>query len=133
MPVEYRYDSALNAVVSTVTGVLDEREILTHLRKLLVDEAVPSGMIEIVDFSLAADFAVKASGAAVIASQVAELSAQKDYQGTTFFAPNDLSFGMARMFQAMMENQGLHVEIYRDWDKMAAVVTERLRKKKTRA
>ena len=132
MPVEYRYDSALNAVVSTVTGVLDEREILTHLRKLLGDEDVPSGMIEIVDFSLAVDFAVKASGAAVIASQVAELNAKKDYQGTTFFAPNDLSFGMARMFQAMMENQGLHVEIYRDWDRMAAVVTERLRKKKSR-
>jgi len=130
MPVEYRYDSALNAIVSTVNGILGEREIFAHFRGLLGDSTVPSGAIEIVDFSLATDFAVRASGAAVIASQVADLNALKDYQGTTFFAPNDLSFGMARMFQAMMENQGLHVEIYRDWDTMAAVVTDRLRKRR---
>ena len=129
MSVEYRYDTALKAVVSTVHGVLDESEVLAHLRRLQEDDVVPSGFFEIVDFSTADDFAVKASGASAVARQVAELIEHKDYRGTAFFAPNDLSFGMARMFQAMMENLGQHVEIYRDWDELATVVTKRLREK----
>ena len=129
MPVEYRYDTALKAVVSTVKGVLEESDVIAHLRRMQVDDAVPSGFFEIVDFSLADDFAVRASGAAAVATQVAELITHKDYRGTAFFAPNDLAFGMARMFQAMMEGLGQSVEIYRDWDELATVVTGRLRDK----
>ena len=129
MPVEYRYDTALKAVVSTVKGVLEENDVLAHLQRLRDDAAVPSGFFEIVDFSLADDFAVKASGASAVARQVDQLIEHKDYRGTAFFAPNDLSFGMARMFQAMMESLGQNVEIHRDWDELAAVVTTRLREK----
>jgi len=68
MPVDYRYDTALKAVVSTVRGVLEERAVLSHLLRLEEDDAVPSGFFE-------------------------------------------------------------NVEIYRDWDELAAVVTKRLREK----
>ena len=129
MPVDYRYDTALKAVVSTVRGVLEENDVLSHLMKLQEDDAVPSGFFEIVDFSTADDFAVRASGASAVAQRVAKLIEHKDYRGTAFFAPNDLSLGMARMFQAMMESLGQNVEIYRDWDELAAVVTKRLREK----
>lgn len=122
MPVEYSYDSALKSVVTTVTGTLEEDEVLTHLRKLRDDEAVPPGFVEIVDFSSADDFAIRVSGAGRIAFLLPELQERKDYRGTKFFAPSDLAYGIARVFQTLMEQLDIETEIYRDWYELEAAV-----------
>jgi hypothetical protein len=126
MPLDYRYDAALNAVVTTVTGTLEEEEVLAHLRKLRDDSDVPSGFFEIVDFSSANDFAIRVSSAGRIAFLVPELQQRKDYRGTTFFAPSDLAYGMARVFQTMLEQLDIETEIYRDWRDLESAVTKRL-------
>jgi hypothetical protein len=126
MPLDYRYDSSLKAVVTTVTGTLQEEEVLTHLRKLRDDEEVPAGIIEIVDFSSADDFAIRVSAAGRIAFVVPELRERKNYRGTVFFAPSDLAFGMARVFQTLLEQLSIENEIYREWDELQAFVTRRL-------
>jgi hypothetical protein len=126
MPLDYRYDAALKAIVTTVTGTLEEDEVLTHLRKLRDDESVPPGCIEIVDFSSADDFAIKVSGAGRIAFLVPELQERRDYRGTTFFAPSDLAFGIARVFQTMLEQLGIETEIFREWHELEVAVTKRL-------
>ena len=127
MPVEYRYDSALNAVVTKVTGSLDEGEVLSHLRGLCDADNVPSGFVEIVDFSSADDFAITAQGAARIVRMAPELSKRKDYRGTVFFAPSDLSFRIAQKYRTMLHDLGMKVKIYRDWDEMVAVRKQRMR------
>jgi hypothetical protein len=126
MPVEYRYDSALKSVVTTVTGILVEDEVLTHLRKLRDDRTIPPGFIEIVDFSSADDFAIRASGAGRIAFLLPELQDRKDYAGTKFFAPSDLAHGIARVFQTLMEQLDIETEIYREWHELEASVKMRL-------
>ena len=125
MPLDYRYDSALKAVLTTVTGTLEEDAVLTHLRKLRDDQAIPSGFIEVVDFSSAEDFAIRVSGAGRIAFLVPELQERKDYQGTTFFAPTDLAYGIARVFQTLLEQLGIEAEIYREWGELEAAVARR--------
>lgn len=132
MPLDYVYDSALKAVRTTVTGTLQEEEVITHLRKMRDDDEVPSGIIEIVDFSTADDFAIKASAAGRIAFIVPELRERKGYRGTVFFAPNDLAFGMARVFQTLLEQLSHETEIYRDWDELKVAVRSRLGEEGTR-
>jgi len=122
MPVQYSYDSTLKAVVTTVTGVLVEDEVIAHLRKLRDDETVPPGIIEIVDFSAADDFAIRVSGAGRVAFLLPELQERKDYKGTKFFAPSDLAYGIARVFQTLMEQLDIETEIYRDWHELEAAV-----------
>ncbi len=125
MPLDYRYDSALKAVVTTVKGTLEEDAVLKHLRKLRDDRDVPSGFIEVVDFSSAEDFAIRASGAGRIAFLVPELQARKNYRGTTFFAPTTLAYGIARVFQTMLEQLGIEAEIHREWGELEAAVARR--------
>jgi hypothetical protein len=126
MPLDYRYDSSLKAIVTTVTGTLEEDEVLTHLRKIRDDANVPPGCIEIVDFSSADDFAIKVSGAGRISFLIPELQDRKDYRGTIFFAPSDLAFGMARVFQTLMEQLEIDTKIYREWNELEAAVANRL-------
>jgi len=125
MPVEYRYDSTLKAVVTKVTGTMEEGEVLTHLRKLRDDTSIPNGFVEVVDFSAADDFAVKVSGAGRISFLIPELQDRKDYRGTMFFAPGDLAFGIARVFQTMLEQLGIETEIHREWGELEAAVARR--------
>ena len=132
MPLDYWYDSALKAVRTTVTGTLREEEVVAHLRKLRDDDEVPAGIVEIVDFSTADDFAIRASAAGRIAFVVPELKERKDYRGTVFFAPNDLAFGMARVFQILLEQLSHETEIYRDWNELEATVRKRLDEELTR-
>ena len=126
MPLTYRYDAALQAVRTTVTGVLEEDEVLTHLRKIRDDRNLPSGFIEIVDFSAAEDFAIRVSGAGRIAFLIPELQERKRYGGTKFFAPNDLAFGIARIFQTLMEQLDIDTRIYRDMGELETAVKKRL-------
>ncbi len=132
MPLDYVYDSTLKAVRTTVTGTLQEEEVITHLRKMRDDDEVPSGIIEIVDFSTADDFAIRVSAAGRIAFIIPELRERKDYRGTVFFAPSDLAFGMARVFQTLLEQLGQEAEIYRDWDELENAVRSRLDEEGTR-
>jgi hypothetical protein len=126
MPVQYRYDPALKAVLTTVTGTMGEDEVLTHLRKLRDDDSVPKGFVEVVDFSSAEDFAVTVSGAGRISFLVPELQDRKDYKGTIFFAPGDRAFGIARVFQTMLEQLGIETQIYREWHELETAVDRRL-------
>jgi hypothetical protein len=116
MPIEYRYDAELNAVVTNVTGVLQEGDAFAHLRNLLDDPDVPSGYVEIVDFSSADGFAIKSTGASVITSLLPELRSRKDYRGTVFYAPSDVAFGIARIFRELVEVRGMSVDVYRTLD-----------------
>ena len=127
MPLEYHYDSGLHAVVTTVTGEVDASDTIESLQRVRDDVYVPSGFIDIVDLSLAEDITIDASDAKDIVAVVSEIRSRKGLQGTAFFAPTDLSLGVAQMFQEMLEKLGLWVKIYRDWDEMAADITKRLR------
>lgn len=127
MPLSYRYDSSINAAVTTVTGTLLEEEVLAHLRKLRDDHDIPCGFIEIVDFSATEDFAIKVSGAGRISFLVPELQDRKNYRGTVFFAPSEKAFGIARVFQTMLEVLNIKTEIYQDWSELETAVTRRLK------
>ena len=98
MPLEYHYDSALHAVVTTVTGEVDASDAIESLQRVRDDVYVPSGFIDIVDLSLAEDIAIDASDAKDIVAVVSEIRSRKGLQGTAFFAPTDLSLGIAQMF-----------------------------------
>jgi len=131
MPLKYRYDSSLGAVLTTVTGTMEESDVLEHLRSMRDDPEIPSGFTEIVDFSSADDFAVKASGAGRIAFLVPELQDRKKYKGPIFYAPTESAKQMARMFQVLLENLGIDVGIHEDWEELMEVVKERLKNNST--
>ena len=127
MPLEYHYDSAMHAVVTTVTGRVDANDTIASLQRVRDDVYVPSGFIDIVDLSLVEDTTIDAADAKDIVSVVSEIRSRKGLTGTAFFAPTELSLGIAQMFQEMLEELGLWVKIYRDWPEMSADITKRLR------
>jgi hypothetical protein len=91
------------------------------------DDTVPSGFVDIVDMSAADHIVIEPSDAVEIIALVSEVRTTKGLQGTIFFAPSDHSFGMAQMFQQTLASRDMSVEIFRDWNELAAAVMARLR------
>jgi hypothetical protein len=127
MPIKYRYDPALHAVVTTVTGIADGSDAIANLEKVLNDDELPDGFIDIVDLSGADDISIEPSDAATIISMVSSLRTKKGLRGTVFFAPSDQAFAIAQMFKAGLGDSGITAKVLRDWDQLSDVVMERLR------
>ena len=127
MPIEYQYDDALNAVVTIVIDSITESEVLAHLQGLCDADDLPSGFVEIVDFRNADDFTITAQGAARIVRMAPDLFEHKDYRGTVFYAPTNLSFQIAQTYRKLLHTMSMKVKVYRDWDELVAVRMKRLR------
>lgn len=127
MSITYRYDPALHAVVTTVKGVANGSDAIANLEKVLSDEDLPDGFIDIVDLSGADDITIEPSDAATIISMVSNLRTKKGLRGTVFFAPSDQAFAIAQMFKGGLGASGITAKVLRNWDQLTDVVMERMR------
>lgn len=126
MPIQYKYDPALHAVVTTVKGIVNGGDAIANLEKVLSDHDLPRGFIDIVDLSEADEISVEPSDAATIISMVTNLRTTKGLRGTVFFAPSDMAFEIAQMFKEGLGTAGITAKVLRDWERLTDVVMERL-------
>ena len=126
MPIDYHYDHDLKAVICEPTGRIIKDDIINYFSRLLSDDSVPYGFIEIVDFSGVEEFAVSYQDAPEIAYKIGPLVAVKGYRYSYLFAPNDTVSLFISPFQRLVGNRGLKIETFRDWDEMVSSIQRRL-------
>ena len=127
MPVDYDYDPELNAVIVHLKGTVRQAEVLEYQERILADTHVQRGYFEIVDLSTTDEYAVSDEDLAEIALKGEEVAAAKGHQRTYYYADSSKAYGIAKMLQALGDDHGFAVEVYRDWEDMVRVMGIRVR------
>lgn len=125
MPVDYDYDPKLNAVIVHLKGTVIKDEVLDYQDRICSDIYVQQGYFEIVDCSTTDDYAVSDEDLAEIALKGEEVAAAKGHKRTYYYADSNKAYGLAKTLQALGDDHGFAVEIYRDWETMVTVMGQR--------
>lgn len=103
MPITYSFDKERGLVLTKVTGELSIAITLDYFAQLQQDEDCPEKAIEIVDFSGVTDFAIQYGEMRQITLTFQDAKSSRDIRATIFNCSSDLSYGIARMLQALHE------------------------------
>ena len=102
MPASYSIHPDRNLVHITFKGCLTKPEVLRMREDLVTDPAYRAGFVEFIDMSETQDFSIDHNGMMGIIRQYQNLFATHGFpRCMIIFAPGDLGFGMARMFENM--------------------------------
>ena len=110
MPAEFRIDRSQKMVFSTARGVVTDHEVLAHQDRLRNDPDFEPSLWQFIDFTHATriDLSVK----------TIQLLAQRNPFGKhsrrAFYAPDDILYGLARMFQILTDHHKDELNVYRD-------------------
>lgn len=113
MPISYRLDGELNAIFTSVSGVVNDGDIVAHARRVATDPGILAGARALVDFGGVEEVGVTAEGI----RRVAEIFRMNAYAPTTAFVANtDVAYGLSRMFEFQRDGAPAEIRTFRDFD-----------------
>lgn len=104
MAITRSYDTAANIVYVHPGECLTAQGMSTYFLDLLADDAIQPGFIEVVPFYEVTEFNLNSSDAMTIRRLFTRLEKEKSYGGAVVITKTDLQFGMARIFESLMNN-----------------------------
>jgi len=111
MPITYRIDPQSHLVMTVATGVLTDAELLDHKRRLAADPAFEPGMGQLSDIRGVEQLEVTPQGVRQFVAHDRVHAGQLEGHRLAIVAPQDLVFGMARMYQTLTD---ANVGVFRD-------------------
>lgn len=102
MPAFYKIDRERRLVLSTASGVLSLSDALSHMEKLSKDLDFDPRYSQIADFTQVTKIQLSAQDI----HDLARRSIFSTQSRRAFIVPNDVAYGLARMFEMLRENQG---------------------------
>jgi hypothetical protein len=66
MPINFKYDNGTNTLYLKVTGILKSSEIIDYFNKLLNENFLKKGFVEVVDLNETTDFVLRYSDLSII-------------------------------------------------------------------
>ena len=123
MPIIFDFKPEYNLVVSRQVGAIDDEEFLTSYRSLFEGDRFKPSMNLLVDLRQA-DSSKRSKEAIQIFARFFKEWMQKaaEKSSVVVIAPKDVSFGLARMYEAYSESDRIDFTVFRE---MAAAL-ERL-------
>ena len=113
MPVFYNIDKDRRLVMSTATGILNKEDALAHQNRLRSDPEFDSAYSQLLDFRHVTQIGLTASDI----QQLALPNIFSKHSRRAVLVPNDLAFGLGRMFEILRENAGERgIRVFRDLD-----------------
>ncbi len=112
MPVTYRIDHENKIIFTKVEGVVTDEDIITHQKQTRNDPELDPSYGQLVDLS-------NIQKLEITAQAVHEFTSTKFstvWSRRAFVAPDDLSYGFARMFQMMRDTADERTEVFRDME-----------------
>ncbi len=111
--ISYRIAKNRKAVFCTVRGALEEDEMLEFSRTLLDDTDIPVGSVALVDFREVDLENVSSEGVHKVAHMF-----RNDVRNTrlAFVAPDELAYGLSRMYEAIRQDSAIEIQVFRDLD-----------------
>ena len=110
MPGSYLIDQTREIVFSRAWGVLTDDEVIWHAKSLRADDRFFPGFKQIADFRELSEILVTPEGVL----QVAHINPFTRNSRRAVVVPNDLAFGLVRMFEALAEAEPDQFRIFRD-------------------
>ena len=101
MPITYSFDQERSLILTRVTGRLSISITEDYFARLEQDEDCPADAIEVVDFSGVTDFALQFGEMRRITQTYQRTRSTRNIRATIFACTSDLSYGIARMLQAL--------------------------------
>lgn len=98
----YKIDKERRLVLSTASGVFSRADAVGHMQKLLKDPDFDPSYSQIADFTQVTEIELTTQDVHELAES-AVFSAQSR---RAFIVPNDVAYGLGRMFGMLRENQG---------------------------
>ena len=92
-------------------GILDFHSIKTYFETVIQDDNIPGGILERVHFEKLEDIAVSFKESLVLSETYRKIVEDKIFIETRFLVKDELSYGMARMFQSIWADIGHKISI----------------------
>lgn len=104
MPIEYRIDHDRRIVFATGRGAMTDADVFGYQREIWSQPAL-AGYHELMDMSHVEAIAeTSAEGVRTLATLAAEMDDPETHSKFAIVAPQDVAFGMGRMFAAYRES-----------------------------
>lgn len=115
MPIRYEIDTAAHRVTTTYTGLITPEENLAAYRAYLDDPAANPAYDYLIDLSDIIDIESDFPRVQYMVARLAPLYANRAPNAlTAIFAPGDIAFGVARMYQSLNSVEGFeNVSIFK--------------------
>jgi hypothetical protein len=114
MPLTYRIDQHAGLVVSRGAGLVTDQDVIEKEHALLADPGARSCRFELVDLREVGQFEVSSETMRKLAQMHAETAEGFRKSRVAIIALSDATFGMWRMYQALVEGSGLDVRVFRE-------------------
>ena len=112
MPITQRIDHDRKIIFITIEGDVSDDDIITHQKNSRDDPELDPSYGQLIDLTNIRKLEITAQGVQQFTST--EFSTERSRRA--FVAPNDVSYGFARMFQMMRDSTEEQTEVFRDFD-----------------
>ena len=111
MPQFYKIDKERRLVLSTASGVFSRSDAVRHMQKLLKDPDFDPRYSQIADFTQVAKIELSAKDV----HELAQRSVFSPQSRRALIVPNEVAYGLGRMFEMLRENQGeMGIRVFRN-------------------
>lgn len=104
MAIAYTFDQSENLVFAEAQGAISIQELINYKEIVLNDYNIKNGFIEIVDLSKVTDLEITYSSAEKLTRNWDKWK-QKSHIGSIMYAPTDLTYGILRMMQNLINTE----------------------------
>ena len=113
MPADYTIDTQRRLVTTTASGVLTMADVLAYGNTLLKDPEFDPNFSQFLDFSQVSEWKLDAAEM----HSMAQFTVFSPHSRRAIWAPSDLSFGLARMFEMLRDFAGeTGIRVFRNRD-----------------
>ena len=113
MAIEYEIIEDKRLVIAKGSGVVTGNDVISHLETLAADERYVAPMKKIVDYSSIDSIRQSNEEVIIIARKKEALERKFAGEKCAFVSPADLTFGIARVHQALNYSTGINTNVFR--------------------
>ncbi|MGV7223168.1 MAG: hypothetical protein ACQ9MH_16765 [Nitrospinales bacterium] len=113
MAIEYEIIEDKRLVIAKGSGVVTGNDVISHLETLAADERFVGPMKKIVDYSSIDSIRQSNEEVIIIARKKEALERKFAGEKCAFVSPADLTFGIARVHQALIDSTGINTNVFR--------------------
>jgi precorrin-3B methylase len=113
MAIEYEIIEDKRLVIAKGSGVVTGNDVISHLETLAADERYVAPMKKLVDYSSIDSIRQSNEEVIIIARKKEALERKFAGEKCAFVSPADLTFGIARVHQALIDSTGINTNVFR--------------------
>jgi hypothetical protein len=114
VPFTHYYDPDTSVLYLKASGAITDEEAISYAQKVAADASIPSGRLELADFSEANLAALSAEALRRVASVFQRHDVDPGNSRVALVVSGDLGFGLARMYQAFRSESAIELRVFRD-------------------